>query len=88
MEKEDWIENIMNSTTGIIKVVPNDDLFLKIENKITNQNKVSAKTVWLVAASIAILLMLNITVIKLKRNQKSTQEIYLEESLNRSHQLY
>ena len=88
MEKEDWIENIMNSTTGIIKVVPNDDLFLKIENKITNQNKVSAKTVWLVAASIAILLMLNITVIKLKRNQTSTQEIYLEESLNRSHQLY
>ncbi len=88
MEKEHWIENIMNSTTGITKVVPNDDLFLKIENKITNQNKVSSKTVWLVAASIAILLMLNITVIKLKRNQKTTQEIYLEDSLNRSHQLY
>lgn len=89
MEKVNWIERIINSTNGIIKVAPSDDLFLKIQSRINNQNKVSTKTVWLVAASIAILVLVNFTILTTKTKEKKTSEtIYWENTLNKSNQLY
>lgn len=89
MEKETWIESILNSTNGITQVVPSDDLFSKISQRIQQEAKVSSKTVWLVAASIAVLIVLNITAIK--SNSKSTKHsttAYLEMTVNQSNQLY
>jgi prophage maintenance system killer protein len=87
MEKENWINEILNSTNGITKVAPDNRLFSKIQNRI--QNKVSAQTLWLSAASIAILVALNISVIIGNKSKKeNTMEVALSNSLNKSNQLY
>ena len=89
MERDNWIQNVLNSTNGMTQVIPSDDLLSKIQQKINQQNKVSPKTVWLVAASIAVLVILNISVLKTKTIQKtSTTTAYLEATVNQSNQLY
>ena len=89
METEHWIENILNSINGITPVMPNDDLFSKIQQRIEQDNTVSSKTVWLVAASIVVLILLNFTVMASKiRERKSSTTTYLEMTVNKSNQLY
>ena len=89
MEKENWIENILNSTNGITQVTPSENMFSKIQQKINKQNKVSEKTVWLVAASITILLALNFTVLLTKsKESKNSTTVYFENTLKQSNQLY
>lgn len=89
MEKDKWIENILNSSTGITPVAPGDDLFSRIQQRIQQENKVSPKTLWLVAASILVLVMLNFSVLASKTKQKtSSTEAYLEMTVNKSNQLY
>jgi len=89
METNNWIEKILNSTNGMTQVFPSDDLFSKIQQRVNLQNRVSPKTVWLVAASIAVLVMINITVLKTKTKDKAqTSTSYLESTLNQNNQLY
>lgn len=89
MEKENYIENILNSTNGMTPVIPSDDLFSKIQQRIHLENKVSPKTLWLVAASIAILVMVNFSVLASKSKEKtSSTTAYLEMTVNKSNQLY
>jgi len=89
MEKENWIENILNSTNGIMQVTPCENMFSKIQQKINKQNKVSDKTVWLVAASIAVLVLLNFTVLLTKtKESKTSTTVYFENTINQSNQLY
>jgi len=79
----------MSSTNGITSVEPSDTLLSKIQQKINQQNKVSPKTVWLAAASIAVLIVLNITVLKTKDKTKiETTTAYQEMTGNQSNQLY
>lgn len=87
MEKENWINEILNSTNGLMKIAPDEQLFSKIQNRI--QNNVSTQTLWLAAASIAILLALNISVIGGSKSKKEDKmEVALSYSLNKSNQLY
>ena len=89
MEKNNWIENILNSTNGIIPVAPSDDLFSKIQQRIQQNHKVSLKTVWLVAASIAVLVFINFALLSNNvKEKKNTATVYLEQTLNKSNQLY
>ena len=89
MQKETWIENILNSTNGITPVAPSNDLFSKIQHRIQQEAIVSPKTLWLVAASIAVLIMLNITIINSKsKSEKDSSTAYLEKTINKSNQLY
>jgi len=89
MEQETWIQNILNSANGIITVEPDDTLWTKISTKIQKQNYVTHKTVWLIAASIAILVILNISLMKTKTQEKTTAPTsYFENTLNKSNQLY
>jgi len=89
MEKENWIENVLNSTNGITPVAPSDDLFSKIQQRIKKQDTVSTKTIWLMAASIAILVLLNVSVITSKSKSKvNLTTAYLESTINKSNQLY
>jgi hypothetical protein len=87
MEKDKWIENIVNSTDGIMKVSPNEELFSKIQSKIHEQKPAESYTKWLVAASIVVLLSLN-TMFLLKENLSSqkTEITQLVNSVN--NQLY
>ncbi|MCA6422693.1 MAG: hypothetical protein IM568_07750 [Flavobacterium sp.] len=89
MERNNWITTILKSTNGITPVVPSNDLYSKIQQRIQLQSKVSLKTVWLVAASIAVLILLNFSVLTLKTKQKeSSTTIYLELTLIKSNQIY
>lgn len=88
MEKENWIATILNSTNEITKVAPGDDLLFKIQTRIRQETKVSPKIVGLVAATIAVLVMLNITVINSKSNPKKDVDAYLEMTVNKNNQLY
>ena len=88
MERNNWIENIINSTDGITQVIPKDDLFSKIQQRIQLESSVSSKTLWLAAASIAALVLLNISVINSKTKTKDSTTAYLESTVNQSNQLY
>ena len=75
MEKDKWIENIVNSTDGIMKVSPNEELFSKIQSKINEQKPAESYIKWLVAASIVVLLCLNTTfLIKKSANNKQNND--------------
>jgi hypothetical protein len=89
MEKEIWIEKIMNSTNGMTQVTPSDDLFSRIKEKIKAEQKVAPQTLWLVAASIIVLVILNITVLKTKTTtQQENSNTYLFETINPNNQFY
>lgn len=59
MNKEQFIEKILNSTNGIQEVAPSDALFSKIQSRIQAKKPVDNYITWLVAASILLLLSLN-----------------------------
>ena len=84
MEKEDFINRILNSVDGISTATPNDVVFQKIENKI-NENKISTSTMWLVAASIVVLISFNIVLLNEKFNDNETEMASLEQSINNKH---
>jgi prophage maintenance system killer protein len=87
MERENWIQNVLNSTNGMTTVTPNADLLSRIQQKIKQQEKVSPKTVWLIAASIAVLVTINFALLSNKAKE-NTATVYLENTLNKSNQLY
>lgn len=87
--KENWIETILNSTEGMTKVTPSDDLFAKIQSRIKETEKVAPQTIWLVAASIMVLIMLNITAIKSKITSKpETAQTYMSVTISENNQFY
>ncbi|MBN8642740.1 MAG: hypothetical protein J0L86_13080 [Flavobacteriales bacterium] len=88
MEAEKFINDILNSTNGITKVSPNDELFSKIELRIQEKSVVPMKTLWLVAASIVILMSLNVIIIASKNKTQDSSISELEKSIHKSNQLY
>lgn len=89
MKQEEWIQQVMNSTTGILKVNPSDDLYAKIKDKLNVPIRVSPYKVWLVAASLVILLGLNISVLYSKsKNTQKTENTKSSYFINQSNQLY
>lgn len=89
MEREHWIQKVVNSTNGMTAVAPSEALFSKIQDQIKLQEKVSPRTAWMIAASIAALIIINVAVLNnRKKEHHSTATIYLERTLNQSNQLY
>ena len=87
MEREDFINKVLNSTDRITKVIPNDAVFLKIEKRI-DETTISLRTIWLVAASIVVLISFNIMLLNGKSNSNESEIASLEHSINKSNQLY
>jgi hypothetical protein len=73
MEKENWIKEILSSTDQIVKVLPNDGLYAKIQSQIKQQKTVETKWVWLAAASMLLLVSINIKIVssELKLEKKN-----------------
>ena len=89
MERKNDIESILNSTKGIEKVIPNANLFSRIEYRIQSIQEVSNTTLWLVAASILVLITINIGVVVKSRVNSQDQTITsLASTLTKSNQLY
>jgi hypothetical protein len=88
MKKEDFIENILNSTNGITKVNPNEDLLSKIQAKLENEKPAESYTKWLIAASIILLVSLNVGILS-NTNQKSSKNYELSDLVTTTdNQLY
>jgi hypothetical protein len=88
MEKETWITEVYNSTKGKTLVVPDDTLFSKIQNKIRKENTVAPQWIWLAAASLAILISLNIKIIFKKTNSETSKTETVFHTLSKTNQLY
>ncbi len=88
MEKEQWIQTVLNSTNGMSAAMPSDDLLAKIQLKIKQREKVAPTTVWWIAASIAVLVTLNVTLLQKAKTKDNSNSSYLEHTLNQSNQLY
>lgn len=91
IKADNWIEEVLESTNGMMHVDPRTDLLYKIQRKIQRRNEVtSMKTVWLVAASVVVLISMNIGVVSTKSvasNSKISENSILS-TLNKSNQLY
>lgn len=87
METEKWINNVFNSTDGMIKITPDDSLFFKIQKKLNN-TKLSSRWIWLAAASFLILITLNAKIVFGKSNTNESQTQILASTIVKSNQLY
>jgi hypothetical protein len=88
MKAENWTLEIMESTNGMIKVVPNKLLFDKIQNRINLENSVSNKWIFVAAASFALLISINITLLKSSSVKSSTQTESVISTISNTNQLY
>ena len=86
--RDNWIENILNSSNGKILVSPNDDLISKINCKIEETKVVSLRTLWLVAASTLLLLGLNLLLVTKQNKINKNESSVFEKTLNQSNQFY
>lgn len=75
MERERWIENIIDSGNCIKNIEPNDDLIFKIQNKIDAIEEKDNNFNWLIAASILIIISLNLGVFIHSNMKKKNNEI-------------
>lgn len=88
MKKEDFIENILNSTNGITKVNPDDALLSKIQARLDDEKPAESYTKWLVAASIVLLISLNVGVLS-STNKKTSKNYELSDLVSTTdNQLY
>jgi hypothetical protein len=89
MRREEWINEIIDSTNQIVKVLPDDGLFFKIQNKLKVKKTVAMEWVWLAAASIIILLSINLRVIyKELQTEQEIEETVLIAAVSDSNQFY
>lgn len=87
MEKENWINEILSSNDKIVKVLPSDGLYAKIQSQIQQQKTIETKWVWLAAASMLLLVSLNIKMVSNelkseKKNQENALVAFVTDSYN------
>lgn len=89
MKKNEFIENIFNSSNGIKKVIPNDTLFYKIQSKIDKENNTSVNLLFKIAASVTVLITLNIySLTNSNKNEKIDDIASIENTITYNNQLY
>ena len=88
MKTENWTLDIIESTNGMEKVLPNKILFDKIKNRIKLETKVSNKWIFLAAATFALLISINITLLKSSTTKSNTQSETVISTISTTNQLY
>ena len=88
MKAENWTLEIMESTNGMVKVLPNKLLFDKIQNKINLENKVSNKWIFVASATFALLISINIKLLKSNLAKTNTQTETVISTISNTNQLY
>ena len=61
-EKEQWIDEVMNSLNGLNRAEPQPFLWTRVMSRAQKQKPVATSYMWLAAAGFAILIVLNILV--------------------------
>lgn len=87
MEKEQWINDILESTGGKTPAIPDAQLFAKIQNRIEAQN-IPMRWVWMAAASLLLLVSLNVKFVFSKHRKAKTATEVMAGYLSHSNQLY
>jgi uncharacterized membrane protein YvbJ len=87
MKTQEWINEVLKSTDGMVKISPDDSLFFKIQSRIID-TKISSRWIWLAAASFVILVSLNVKFVFGKANSKENQTEILASTIAKSNQLY
>jgi hypothetical protein len=88
MKAENWINEIMESTNGMEKVLPNQSLFDKIQNRINLETKFSFEWILITAASFALLIAINIKLLKSSATKSNTQTETVISTLSNTKQFY
>jgi len=88
MKTENWTTEIMESTNGMEKVLPNKLLFYKIQNRINLETKVSNKWIFVAAATFALLISINIKLLKSNLVKTNTQSETVISTISNTNQLY
>jgi|688.fasta_scaffold251841_3 hypothetical protein len=88
MKAENWTNDILESANGMAKVLPNKLLFDKIQNKINLENKVSNKWIFFAAATFALLISINIKLLKSSSTKSNTQSETVISTISNTTQLY
>lgn len=88
MEKQKWIEEVFRSTQEIQRAEAPEGLWAKIQQEIQQEVKIIAmvpqRTVWLAAASVAVLILLNWMAV---RSYDSTKPMSAIETIMAEYQL-
>lgn len=89
MEKKEWIEEVLSSTDKLQRAEAPSGLWQKVEDKLKAETKIIAlvpkRTIWLAAAFIAVLVVLNWMAIRNYR--KHPEQISPVESIIEQYQL-
>jgi hypothetical protein len=88
MEQENWINEILDSTNGMTSVMPDAKLFSKIQKRIEANKTMKPQWVWLAAASIMLLVTLNLKCIYFKSSNEDRPTERIVSSISKSNQLY
>lgn len=88
MNTENWTLNIIESTNGTLKVLPNKILFDKIQNRINLETKVSNKWIFIAAATFALLISINIKLLKSSATKSNTQSETVISTISTTNLLY
>jgi hypothetical protein len=88
MKAENWTNEILESTNGMMKVLPSKLLFDKIQNRINLENRVSNKWIFIAAASFALLISINISLLKSSSVKSNTQTETVISTISNTNQLY
>ena len=72
----------------MMKVLPNNLLFDKIQNRINLENRVSNKWIFIAAASFALLISINISLLKSSSFKSNTQTETVISTISNTNQLY
>lgn len=63
MEKEKWIQSVLETTKSIQKLPPTDGMYDAILDRVHAEKRLSPKTIWMAAASVLLLATLNIVAV-------------------------
>ncbi len=75
MKAKNWTNEIMESTNGMMKIPPNTLLFDKIQKRINLKTKVSNKWIFVAAATFALLISINIKLLKSSTTKSNTETV-------------
>ena len=88
MNKQDFINQVFNGIDGIEKMNPKNDLFDKIVSTIDAQKNVTSKYIWLAAASIAAILIVNITILSKQVMTPQPEKNIIFAQFDKTNQIY
>ncbi|AWH85966.1 hypothetical protein HYN59_12985 [Flavobacterium album] len=88
MEKQKWIEDVIDSGSRVRKLAPRDSLLEAIERRVAPVAEVPARKVWIAAASVAVLIALNFAAIKAAGDTGTEKSSTTETPLYTNNQLY